>query len=283
MINEHLGRGLSALIPDHESKESVKPGLGTIAIDRIRPNRYQPRKQFNPESLKELAASIAENGIIQPIIVTKSEGSDYELIAGERRLQAAKLAGLDAVPVVIRSVSHKEQLQLAIIENVQREDLSPIEEAMAYAALAEDYGLTHQQIAQVMGKDRATITNSLRLLKLPEEVLEMLASAELSPGHARAVLSVDPQYQILFAQHVIKYKLSTRQAEEKAKTFVESLKRGHDAPAKTALTRSLEGELSHLFRLKVSVKEHKGKGKITLEYKNPQELEELKSLLQKLK
>jgi len=282
-MNERLGRGLSALIPDKDNSQQIGAGIGTLPIERIRPNRYQPRKKFDNEKLKELAASITENGIIQPIIVTKSEGQDYELIAGERRLEAAKLAGLDTVPVVIRSVSKKEQLQLAIIENVQREDLDPIEEAMAYQALADDYMLTHQQIAQVMGKDRATITNSMRLLKLPPEVLDMLAAELLTPGHARAVLSVDPSHQVAFAEFVVKYKLSTRQAEDKAKTFVQSLQQSNHSPQKTALTRNLETELSHIFRLKVSVKDHGGKGKITLEYKNERELEELKSLLEKLK
>jgi len=283
MINDRLGRGLSALIPDTDREPQTSAGIGTLPIERIKANRYQPRKHFDAESLKELAASILENGIIQPIIVTKSEGRDYELIAGERRLEAAKLAGLDSVPVVIRSVSPKEQLQLAIIENVQREDLNPIEEAAAYQALADDYGLTHQQIAQTMGKDRATITNSMRLLKLPQEVLDMLAEESISPGHARAVLSVEAEHQVAFAQFIVKYKLSTRQAEEKAKTFVQSLQDGGEAPHKTALTRSLESELSHIFRLKVSVKEHKGKGKITLEYRNPEELAELKKIIEKIK
>jgi len=280
-MNEHLGRGLSALIPNAETKNLQNAGIGTLPIDRIRPNRFQPRKRFDTESLKELAQSIVENGIIQPLIVTKSTGSEYELIAGERRLEAAKMAGLEEVPVVIRSVSKKEQLQMAIIENIQREDLDPVEEAMAYQTLADDYQLTHQQIAQVMGKDRVTITNSMRLLKLPDEVLQMLADGQISAGHARSVLSVEADYQVLFAQHIVKYKLSTRQAEEKAKSFVESLQ--HGTEPKTSLTRSLETELSHIFRLKVRVKEHKGKGKITLEYRNQRELEELKSLLEKLK
>lgn len=282
-MNEHLGRGLSALIPNGEPSPIANAGIGTLPIARIKPNRYQPRKKFDAESLKELAASIVENGIIQPIIVSKSAGSDYELIAGERRLEAAKLAGLESVPVVIRSVSPKEQLQLAIVENIQREDLSPIEEAMAYQALADDHKLTHQQIAQVMGKDRATITNTMRLLKLPQTVLELLAEGKISSGHARAVLSVQADYQVLFAQHIVKYQLNTRQAEDKAKSFVESLGRTDETPKRTALTRSFETELSRLFRLKVSIREHKGKGKITLEYQNPQEFEELKAMIEKLK
>jgi ParB family transcriptional regulator, chromosome partitioning protein len=282
-MNEHLGRGLSALIPGENKEHSINAGIGTLPIDRIKANRYQPRKSFNPERLQELSSSILEHGIIQPLIVTKSEGSDYELIAGERRLEAAKLAGLTSVPVVIRSVSQKEQLQMAIIENIQREDLGPIEEALAYQALAEDFGLTHAQIATVMAKDRATITNSLRLLKLPPEVIELVAAEALSAGHARAVLMVEPEYQIPFAHHLIKYKLSVRQAEAKARTFVSSLQKPDQLNPKNPLTRSFEQELSSLFQLKVSVREAQGKGKITLEYKSPQELEQLMKILEKLR
>ncbi len=282
-MNERLGRGLSALIPERDNNGATQPGIGTLPIDSIKPNRYQPRKTFDPVRLAELSESIKENGIIQPLIVTKSNGSEYELIAGERRLEAAKLAGLDMVPVVIRSVSKKEQLQLAIIENIQREDLNPIEEALAYSALAEDFELTHVQIAQVMSKDRATITNSIRLLKLPHEVQAMVASDEISAGHARCVLAVEPEYQRSFADFIIKYKLTVRQAEEKAKVYVESLKKEDDAPKRTALIRSLEQELAGIFRMKATVREHKGKGKITLEYKSQAELEFFRSLLEKHK
>lgn len=283
MMNERLGRGLSALIPNDDKEQRPSAGIGTLPIERIRPNRYQPRKKFDPERLKELAQSILENGIIQPLIVTKSEGSDYELIAGERRLEAAKLAGLDSVPVVIRSVSKKEQLQLAIIENIQREDLDPIEEAMAYLALAEDFGLTHADIAQVMAKERTTITNSLRLLKLPSEVISMVASEQLSAGHARTVLMVEPEYQLRFAEFIQKYKLTVRQAEEKAKSFAKSLQNQRDHSLKTTLTRSLEQELSSILQTKVQVKENKGRGKITLEFKTQHELDRLKTLLEKLR
>lgn len=282
-MNEHLGRGLSALIPNRDEPTATPAGIGTLPIEKIKPNRYQPRKTFDTERLRELSESIRENGIIQPLIVTKSESSDYELIAGERRLEAAKLAGLDRVPVVIRSVSKKEQLQLAIIENVQREDLNPIEESLAYQALAEDFSLTHAQIAQVMSKDRATITNSIRLLKLPQDVRDYVASEVLSPGHARAVLSVEDELQLPFAEHIIKYKFTVRQAEEKAKTFAEYLQKQEEPVKKAALSRHLEQELSGLLKLKVKVSEHKGKGKITLEYKNQQELEQLKNLLNKLR
>ncbi|MDI3504758.1 MAG: ParB family transcriptional regulator, chromosome partitioning protein [Candidatus Cloacimonadota bacterium] len=282
-MNEHLGRGLSALIPNAEIEHSVNAGIGTIPIAKIKCNRFQPRRKFDPERLQELASSILENGIIQPLIVTKSEGSDYELIAGERRLEAAKLAGLTSVPVVIRSVTKKEQLQLAIIENIQREDLSPVEEALAYQALVEDFGLTHAQIATVMAKDRVTITNSLRLLKLPPEVIELISAEALSAGHARAVLMVEPDYQLSFAQYLIKYKLTVRQAEEKAKSYVHNLQNKSESAPSNPLTRSIEQKLSSLFQLKVKVTEAKGKGKITLEYKSPQELEQLKKILEQLR
>jgi len=281
-MNERLGRGLSALIPGEDKEASISAGIGTLPISRIKANRYQPRKKFDPQRLEELSVSIRENGIIQPLIVTKSEGSDYELIAGERRLEAAKLAGMESVPVVIRSVSKKEQLQMAIIENVQREDLDAIEEALAYQALAEDFGLTHAQIATVVGKDRATITNSLRLLKLPPQVIRFIGEEKLSAGHARAVLMVEPEYQIAFADYIIKYKLTVRQAELKAKSFVESQNKP-PVPPKSPLTRSFEQELSSLLKVKVRVSERGGKGKITLEYKNPEELEQLKQLLDKLR
>ncbi len=282
-MSDRLGRGLSALIPDSQSPDNPQPGIGTLPLSSIKPNKYQPRKSFDNAKLHELAESIKANGIIQPLIVTKTSASEYELIAGERRLEAARLAGLESVPVVIRSVSKKEQLQLAIIENIQREDLNPIEEALAYASLAEDFSLTHAEIAQTMSKDRATITNSIRLLKLPEEIREIVAGEQLSPGHARCVLAVEPEYQPGFAEFILKYKLTVRQAEEKAKTYVQSLQKEEEHHKKTALIRSFEQELASTLHLKATVREHKGKGRITLEYKNPAELEMFKNLLGKLK
>lgn len=283
-MNDRLGRGLGSLIPDANSSELQAPGLGTLATDQIRPNRYQPRKNFDLEKLAELAESIKENGIIQPIIVTKTEGSNYELIAGERRLEAAKLAGLERVPVVIRSVSKKEQLQLAIIENVQREDLDPIEEALAYRVLSEDFSLTHKDIAQIMSKERATISNSLRLLNLPAEVQDMVSNGILSAGHARAVLALESPYQQEFAAFIVKYNLTVRQAEDKSKTWAEkSSGLKAEQPVKTALNRSLELELKDILKVKAVVRESKGKGKITLQFNSPEELEALKAKLLSLK
>jgi ParB family transcriptional regulator, chromosome partitioning protein len=282
-MNEHLGRGLNALIRDNGETQAPRSNLGTLPIERIRTNPFQPRRNFDAEALAELAESIKTNGIIQPLIVTKTEGSDYELIAGERRLQAAKLAGLDSVPVVIRSVSQKEQLQLAIVENIQREDLDPIEEALAYQALADDFAITHQEIAQIMSKERTTITNSIRLLKLPAEVQTEISKGELSPGHARAVLSVEPEYQPLFAQFIIQYKLTVRQAEEKAKTFAQSLVKPERPAENTAFIKGFESELRSLLGLKARVREYGNKGRITLEYASREELERFQDLLNSLR
>ncbi|MCB5246023.1 MAG: ParB/RepB/Spo0J family partition protein [Candidatus Cloacimonadaceae bacterium] len=282
-MKEHLGRGLSALIPDKEDSEELKSHLSTLPIDQIKSNPLQPRLVIDDESIGELAESIKANGIIQPIIVNKTAGSYYEIIAGERRLRAAKLAGLDSVPVVIRSVDKKEQLQLAIVENIQRKDLDPIEEARAYQTLVEDFSLTHQEIAQIVGKDRPTISNCIRLLKLPIEIQALVSEGKLSSGHARAILSIDPDYQVLFAQHIIKYHLTVRQAEEKAKTFVQQLEKPKPQEPNPELIKNLEKELHRFFGLKVKVKERGGKGKITLEYSSPEELQKLKELIKSLR
>ncbi|MCK9610865.1 MAG: ParB/RepB/Spo0J family partition protein [Candidatus Cloacimonas sp.] len=282
-MNEHLGRGLSALIPENNLEQTPQLGITTLPIESIKPNRYQPRKKIDPEKLAELTESIKENGIIQPLIVTKTSSSEYELIAGERRLEAAKQAGLEKVPVVIRSVSKKEQLQLALIENIQREDLNPVEEAIAYNTLVEDFGLTHSQISVIVGKDRATVTNSLRLLKLPEEVKQMLVSGELNSGLARAVLSVKQELQKSFAEYIVKYNLTVRQAEEKAKNFSPDKKEEPEKVKTNTRNQELEKELNNLFHLKVKVQENNGKGKITLVYKSPEELNTFRTILNNIR
>lgn len=280
-MNQRLGRGINALIPQNPEQSLSDMGLSTLPIEAIRLNRRQPRKNFDKEKLNELAQSIQENGIIQPLIVSKTQSSDYELIAGERRLQAAKLAGLEKVPVVIRSVSDKELLQLAIVENVQREDLNPIEEAMAYQALAEDFQLTHSEIATVVSKNRSTITNSIRLLKLQPEILELIHDAAISAGHARAILSVKDEHQLAFANHIHKYRLNVRQAEDKARSF------NPDAPknkaASTPLIKSMQKDISRIIGLGVKIKGHIHKGSINIMYNSQEELMELKKLLNKLR
>ncbi|MDD2331867.1 MAG: ParB/RepB/Spo0J family partition protein [Candidatus Cloacimonetes bacterium] len=271
MINDRLGKGLGALIRDSEEAPVSRSGISTLPLDKIYPNRYQPRKIFDPDKLNELAASIRENGIIQPLIVSKTDESDYELIAGERRLEAAKLAGLTEVPVVIRSVSDKEKLQLAITENIQREDLNPLEEALAYKALIDEFSMTHAQIAQIMGKDRATITNSIRLLKLPIPIQNMINQELISPGHARVILGLEDKLQLPFAEFILKYRLSVRQAEEKAKHYELSSKSSSKPPLVSPM-KEYEERLGSLLNTKASIKDKGGKGKIVLEYKDSTEL-----------
>lgn len=279
-MNERLGRGLSALIPESNDLNKPVSGLSTLPIEQIKPNKYQPRKIFDPEKLAELAESIRVNGIIQPLIVTKTAASEYELIAGERRLQAATLAGMDMVPVVIRSVSKKEQLQLAIIENVQREDLNPMEEALAYRVLADDFALTHKEIAEIMGKERTTISNSIRLLNLPDEVKALISEGKLSPGHGRAILSLELEHQEAFAGFILKYNLTVRQAEDKAKTWSDQPEKTPAKPLpKPVQIRELEREIRSSLNIRATIKDDQGKGKITLEYRSEADLERIKALL----
>jgi len=274
-MNDRLGRGLEALIRDIDEQEHPNTGITTVKIDKILPNRYQPRKVFDADKLKELADSIKENGIIQPIIVTKTADSEYELIAGERRLEAAKLAELKEVPVIVRSVSQKEQLQLAIIENIQRENLNAIEEAHAYQQLITDFQMTHVQISEIMSKDRSTITNSLRLLKLSDQIQNMISKGQLSSGHARAILSIEPEYQFAFAEFITSRALSVRQAEEQAKHFPEAKLPKAGKPVKNLLIASLEKQLSEHLSYKTRIKDSGNKGKIIIEYKNKTEFDTL--------
>ena len=185
-----LGKGLDALIPGNGS-ENGSSGITTIASQRIKPNPRQPRSIFRQEELKELAESIRENGIIQPLIISPAENpGDYYLIAGERRLMAARSIGMDEVPVIIRDVNELQQLELALVENVQREDLSPLETAEAFRQLAEDFSLSHDDIAKKVGKSRVTVTNTIRLLKLPEAVQQFLRDGKITEGHGRAILAL---------------------------------------------------------------------------------------------
>lgn len=278
-MDEKLGRGLDALIRDIDEQEHPNTGITTVPIIRIMPNRYQPRKLFDTEKLHELAESIKQNGIIQPIIVTKTEESEYELIAGERRLEAAKLAGLSEVPVIIRSVSKREQLQLAIIENIQRENLNPIEEAGAYQQLISEFEMNHIQIAEIMGKDRTTISNSLRLLKLSEPIQDMLLNEVITPGHARAILAVDEEKQAEFANYIVSNSLSVRLAEDKSREFNPE-KQAKREKAKTSVEKdpyiaSVEGQLTESLGLKTTISDKNNKGKITIEYNDQAEFDDL--------
>lgn len=222
-----LGKGLSALIPDSyvkmmereketakTSQEKMEAAIQEVPIASIRPNREQPRHRFPEETIEELANSIREQGILQPIIVKKSEGG-YELVCGERRLRAAQKCGLDKVPAIVKDIAEEKLLEWALVENIQREDLNAIEEAQAYVRLIEGHNLSHDDIAKKIGKDRSTIANTIRLLRLPEEVLTGLIDGRLQAGHARALLALPtPAHQRQMAKRIMADKLSVRQVEE---------------------------------------------------------------------
>jgi ParB family chromosome partitioning protein len=275
-----LGKGLSALIPDAAvTSEGGGGNLITITVDEISPNRFQPRRDFDDGKIEELASSIREKGIIQPLIVRETD-EGYELIAGERRLRAAKLAGLSSVPAVIRDVADAEALELALIENIQRENLNPIEEAQAYQRLIEEFSLTQEEMAQKVGRDRTTITNSLRLLALPEIVRSDLATGTLSSGHGRALLALADERQILIAREKFIAKgMSVREAE----AFVKRIKEG-EGPEKEKVRidpaiLDIEEDLTRTLGTKVRIVPKGAGGSIVIEYYSEQELDRLAEIL----
>jgi ParB family chromosome partitioning protein len=268
-----LGKGLSALIPD-----APEPRHAPVEadIDRLTPNDFQPRGSLDDARLQELAQSIRSNGLIQPIVVRKA-GDRFQIIAGERRWRAAKLAGLLRVPIVVRDVvpGEKSQLELALVENIQREDLNPIDEALAYKRLADQFELTQEQIAAAVGKDRATIANHLRLLRLPEEVRTEVASGRLSMGHARALLSLAGEAeQRQLARDVLARSLSVRETESIVKKIVESgAPREAVEPAPVDVhTRAAEDRLKVLLGTRVRIVRHGTRGRIEIDFNSEEEL-----------
>jgi ParB family chromosome partitioning protein len=275
-----LGRGLGALIPSRPAEAAPPPppqasgaGLANVAIDQISPNPYQPRKTFNDASIEELARSVREHGIIQPLVVTRIGDNKYRLIAGERRFRAAQKAGLDTVPVVIKeTMTDGDVLQVALIENIQREDLNPIEEAYAYHQLHEEFALTQEEISKRVGKERSTVANFLRLLRLPDSVKKLLAAGQLSMGHARAILAVEPaKKQEQLAERVVKRNLNVRQtemlaAESAPKSAVEPEKE------KDIFTRDAEEKLAKSLRSKVEIDRKRRGGVIHIRFGSEDEL-----------
>ena len=270
-----LGRGLDALFS--EALSGSKDSVQMIPVTSIVPNPRQPRTQFKEEELTELSESIKEHGVIQPLIVREQEEGRYILIAGERRLRAAQLAGLSSVPVIMREATDRELLELALIENIQREDLSPLEAAEAYKSLEEDFNLTHEEISRRVGKNRTSVTNTMRLLKLPGEVQNALLNRTITEGHARVLLSLPTaQAQISAMNHIVNNSLNVRQTEE----YVRSLL-GEKKPAGKKNDRVLSPELKEieenlrqLIGTKVSLKPSKnGAGSISIHYYSAEELE----------
>jgi ParB family chromosome partitioning protein len=290
MEKKGLGRGLSALLADvgtfDEGSGPSVPASATAAvpIDRIRANPDQPRRVFDQKDLEDLAASIKERGVIQPLILRRQPGdrNDYQIVAGERRWRAAQIAGLHELPAIVRDLSDSEVLELAIIENVQRADLSPLEEAQGYRQLMDRFGHTQERLAEVLGKSRSHIANLLRLLTLPEPVLEMLRAGRLTAGHARALITAtNPE---ALARQVEERDLSVRQTEQLARaaasprTSVATLRA---RPVKDADTRALEEDLTAALRLPVSIDHRQGKqsGEMRIQYTSLEELDGLCQLL----
>lgn len=297
-LGKGLGRGLNALIPDDDKeeinnvvvKEVVKevvvkePAETKVRISQIEPNREQPRKAFDEDALIELSESIKMYGVLQPLLVQKKDNY-YEIIAGERRWRAAKLAGVKEVPVIIKDYSNQEVMEIALIENIQREDLNPIEEAMAYQRLIKDYRLKQDEVAEKVSKSRATITNSLRLLKLDRRVQEMVMEGKISNGHARAIIGIedgDKQYNI--AMKIFDENLSVRETEKLMHQISKPEKTKQEMPKNDFVYRDIEEKISKIMGTQVAIKNKRNnKGKIEIGYYSQEELERIVELLSKIK
>ncbi|MCF2596258.1 ParB/RepB/Spo0J family partition protein [Pseudoflavonifractor phocaeensis] len=283
-IEHGLGRGLNALLGDPDLQPQGE-GAVSLPIFQVEPGLNQPRKRFDPDALADLTESVRIHGIIQPLTVRRLSSGYYQIIAGERRWRAAKAAGLTEVPAVIIEADDRKVMELALIENLQREDLNPAEEARGYQVLMEEYGLTQEQVAQRMGKSRPAITNTLRLLALPEDLLKLVEEGVLSAGHARAILAAPTAaLQREAAKRVIDGQLSVRQTEALVKALQKEKKDKPqpEGPDLSLYLGELEKDLSGRLGRKVKIA-HKGKkGRIELEYYNDQDLEGLLALLQSL-
>jgi ParB family chromosome partitioning protein len=276
MQKQALGKGLGALIPDLsalDDKEKKALGIIEVELDKIVPNEYQPRKVFNDEKLRELAASIKEQGVIQPVIVHRA-GAGYQLIAGERRWRASRLAGLKTIPALVKEATKRELLEMALIENIQREDLNPLEAAEAYKRLLDEFKLTQEDLAKRVGKERSTVTNFLRILGLPKEIKQELATGALAMGHAKALLSLERvRDQMQAALMIVKKGLSVREAEALASRLKNPPKE-----KKARLShelKSIEEKLRKALGTKVIITTKSKGGRIVVEYYSAEELERI--------
>jgi ParB family transcriptional regulator, chromosome partitioning protein len=285
-----LGKGLSALVPETYLRENTidehKSGIGNrgvmqIPLTAIYPSSSQPRQHFSESTLEELAQSIRENGVIQPIIVSTSDAGHYEIVCGERRYRAAQKAGLSDIPVIVKDVAGKNTLEIALIENIQREDLNPIEESQAYLKLQEQGGYTQEQIAQKVGKDRATIANALRLLKLPIDLLDMVIAKKLSEGHARALLAIpSEELQRNMAHRIIAENLSVRQTEQLIQKKAYKKRKAKEARHLDAEILNLENLLQQKLGARVKiVAGKKNKGRLEIRYGSLDELDRILDLM----
>ncbi|MGO1043116.1 ParB/RepB/Spo0J family partition protein [Clostridioides difficile] len=279
--SNRLGRGLSALIPEIKGETSDKE-IVNIDIDKIYPNEVQPRKQFDEEKIKVLSESIKNYGVLQPIVVKMDENNKYMIIAGERRFRASKLANKSQIPAIIKDIEMKDIMEIALIENLQREDLNSIEEALAYKSLIEHYNVTQEEISEAVGKSRPHITNTLRLLNLGQDVIDMIDNGKITAGHGKALLRiVDKKLQLQIAKKIEEEELSVREVENIAKKISEN--KEEDMPKKSkpkdVFILDVEDKLRNIFGTKVNISKGKKKGKIEIEYYNDDDLNSIVSML----
>ena len=281
-----LGKGLDAIFMENESES--KNSTVTLKISEIEPNRDQPRKDFDESALAELAHSISQHGVLQPLLVRPLIGGGYQIVAGERRYRACRMAGVTEVPVVIRELSDSETMELALIENLQREDLNPIEEAQAYQKLQEDYGLKQDEIAASVSKSRTAITNTMRLLKLDERVQKMVMDNLISSGHGRTIIPIeDKELQYETACKILDENLSVREAEQLVKKLLERKpdkeKKEEESQQNAEMFHYFEGRMKDILGSKVTIKNKKNnKGRIEIEYYSAEELERIIDLIQSI-
>ncbi len=274
MERKALGKGISALIPEKESERQDK--IIYVQTDQIKPNPFQPREDFNSQSLEELTQSIKEKGVIQPVLVRR-KGDNYELIAGERRLRAIQSLGIKEIPVMVKDVEDEDSLELSLIENIQRQDLNPIEEARAYQYLIDKFQITQERMSEVLGKARVTITNTLRLLKLPQEIQEEIKKGRISFAHGRALLEIDDaNQQRRLAQEIILKSLSVRELENLVKRYRPKTTRTLPKTAPRDIYLAvMEEELQRILATKVRIIKNKKRGQIVIEFYSQEDLERI--------
>ncbi len=272
-----LGKGFDAIFADNSVEEiSVNSGAVKVKLMEIEPNRDQPRKQFDEDALNELADSIAKHGVLQPLLVRPLLNGSYQLVAGERRWRASRIAGLTEVPVVIKELTDAQVAELALVENVQREDLNPLEEANGYKELSDKYGYTQDEISSMVGRSRSAVANALRLLSLPAEVQELVMKGQLSTGHAKAILSAtDTDYQIELAKLVVKEDLSVRTTERLARKSASDAKTGKRAKKRNPYYDEVELALSDVLGRQVKVTKSSKKGSLEIEFFDDDDLKKL--------
>jgi len=274
MERKALGKGISALIPERESGHEEK--IIYVPTNQIKPNPFQPREDFNDQSIEELAQSIKEKGVIQPLLVRR-KGDAYELIAGERRLRAANLLNINEIPIIIKDVEDRDSLELALIENIQRQGLNPIEEAHAYQYLLDKFQVTQEKISEVLGKGRVTITNTLRLLRLPQEIQDEMKKGRITFAHGRTLLELDDaNQQRRLAQDIISKDLSVRELENLIKMHrPKAMKRRMGQAIRDPYVAVLEEELQHSLATKVRISKRKKRGHISIEFYSQEDLERI--------